>query len=548
MITSSSIVHRISPGLAPDVHVIEQMQQNNSAMINVAAYCRVSTDLDVQKKSLETQIAVFQKTIAEHPGWVLAGIYADRGISGTSVRHREEFQRMIEDAKAGKIQCILVKSISRFSRNTLDALAYVRELKRYGVSVFFDEEKLDTGSMVSEFILSILAASAQEQIISLSNNMKVGRRMRNAAGQAQWSHAYGFRKGEDGNWVIEEGEAEIVRRIFRDYAAGMSLPEICKALEADGVPTVRRKERWFQTTISDILHNEKYAGNLLMQKSFISDPIEHTRVDNRDAKIKQYYKENNHPAIVDQETWQMVQIMSAMRDLHRGCVQYPFYGFLKCPICGQNLVRFLHPRNTKTYAWTCGGVHSEKGNLRRHRSSCPPFSILESYIRTAFQDALEMAGHALPESGKIEYKTLHDLVEKITFPQWSDMRVKWKNGTTSDVRIEYKKLSDQPYPTIDRTSRPCESENCGTLMVNGKPIVLNWPGRQMEGLKHAQQEVLDLTILDPEPYEAPVPKVYGKRTTSRKSGKENAAANRAKATAHREKSPTNEIKEGAMEA
>ena len=141
--------------LAPDVRVIEKKQET-SHEIKVAAYCRVSTDLEIQQQSLDVQIAAYNRVIREHPGWVLAGIYADKGISGTSVKHREEFLRMIEDAKAGKIQYILAKSISRFSRNTVDALAYVRELKSYGVSVFFEKEKLDTGNAISEFVLSIL--------------------------------------------------------------------------------------------------------------------------------------------------------------------------------------------------------------------------------------------------------------------------------------------------------------------------------------------------------------------------------------------------------
>ena len=145
MIGNNSRAQIISQGLAPDVRVIEKRQEPG-AVIKVAAYCRVSTNMEIQQQSLETQMAAFQKTISEHPGWILAGIYADKGISGTSVKHREEFLRMVEDAKTGKIQYVLVKSISRFSRNTVDALRYVRELKNYGVSVFFDKEKLDTGN------------------------------------------------------------------------------------------------------------------------------------------------------------------------------------------------------------------------------------------------------------------------------------------------------------------------------------------------------------------------------------------------------------------
>ena len=188
--------------LAKDVRILERMDLAPEDIM-VAAYCRVSTDMEVQQQSLDTQMAAYSKIIREHPGWKLAGIYADKGISGTTVRHREQFLRMIEDAKAGKIQYIIAKSISRFSRNTVDALAYVRELKRYGVSVFFEKERLDTGKAVSEFLLSIFAASAQEEIISLSNNMKVGRRMRYEAGVIQWSRLFGYRCSEDGTWMIE---------------------------------------------------------------------------------------------------------------------------------------------------------------------------------------------------------------------------------------------------------------------------------------------------------------------------------------------------------
>lgn len=363
--------------LAGDVHVLERRQEVMTD-IRVAAYCRVSTDMEIQQKSLDTQMAAYNKVIKDHPGWVLAGIYADKGISGTSVRHRDEFKRMIEDAKAGKIKYILAKSISRFARNTVDALAYVRELKTYGVSVYFEKEKLDTGNAVSEFLLSIFAASAQEEIISLSNNMKVGRRMRYAAGIAQWTHIYGYRCAEDGKWVIEPEEAKVVRRIFEEYTSGMSLPEICRGLMADGIPSTGGKETWVPKSTADILHNEKFAGDLRMQKSYISDPILHIKVNNRDAKLKQYYKENHHDAIVDRRTFEMAQMISAMKDMHRGTSQYPYYGFLKCPICGKNMIRCAMPRNNHTFAWTCGGEANEKSDLRKHRTVCPPYERCQS--------------------------------------------------------------------------------------------------------------------------------------------------------------------------
>ena len=199
-----------------EVRVIEKAKDKHS-IIRVAAYCRVSTDLEMQQTSLDTQIAISK----DHNGKACVDLSPEsmqiRESSGTSVKHREEFKRMVADAREGKIDYIIAKSISRFARNTVDTLAYVRELKSYGVSVFFEKEKLDTGNAVSEFLLSIFAAAAQEEIISLSNNMKVGRRMRYAAGIAPWVPLYGFRKGENGEHLIDENEAAIVRRVFREY-------------------------------------------------------------------------------------------------------------------------------------------------------------------------------------------------------------------------------------------------------------------------------------------------------------------------------------------
>ena len=556
MMTGDNRTQMISRGLAPDVRVIEK-QQEAGTQISVAAYCRVSTNLEVQKQSLETQMAAFQKTISEHPGWVLAGIYADKGISGTSVKRREEFLRMIEDAKAGKIQYILVKSISRFSRNTVDALRYVRELKNYGVSVFFDKEQLDTGNATSEFLLSILAASAQEEIISLSNNMKVGRRMRFAAGSTQWTHVYGYRKGENDEWLIEESEAEIIRRIFREYLEGRSLPEICRDLQAEGIPSIGGKTVWFPKSVAEMIQNERYIGDIRMQKSYISDPINHIRVDNRDARLKQYYKENHHPAIIDKETYQVANTIAAMKNRRRGIVQYPYYGFLKCPICGSNMVRIGLPRNIRTFIWTCGGEHNPDSALRKDRTACPPYCIHEPYIDEAFADALHEAASQGVEDvsaesllklaadikeGKksVEYKMLYDLVDRISFPKWSVMRVIWKNGRKTDVQINYRQMADVPYPEfsveMEERRRKDGSRYMGKVFfINGVRVKNKSAANQIDGIMHAQEEVMLLTILEPKDYEPQVPRVLGQRTVNKDGDTELVEANRMKLKKYREK-------------
>ena len=530
--------------IAEDVRVLEQKPETKVS-IKVAAYCRVSTDMEIQQKSLDTQMAAYNKVIAEHPGWELAGIYADKGISGTTVKHRAEFRRMIEDAKAGKIQYIIAKSISRFARNTVDTLSYVRELKSYGVSVFFEKEKLDTGNAVSEFLLSIFAAAAQEEIISLSNNMKVGKRMRYAAGIGQWTHIYGYRHDEDGNWIIEPEESKIVRRIFDEYVSGRSLPEICKGLMDDGIPSSGGKQVWAPTSMASLLHNEKFIGDLRMQKSYISDPIQHIKVDNRDAKIKQYYKKNHHQPIVERSIYEMAQMITAMKDMHRGTSQYPYYGFLKCPICGKNMIRCGLPRNNHTFVWTCGGKASKKGDKRKQRTTCPPFYIVDSYIDAAFWDALldvdpnelkwieagedeekaTAARHMIllkekarkKKRDKVEYKYLCDTVLRISFPQWTVMRVEWKCGITTNTTIEYKKPGDMPYPTITKEEVEHNTKEGtfkkSTYVINGVPLIKGCPDRQIKGVMAAREAILNTTILEPLAYEPPVPRVYGIKTT-----------------------------------
>lgn len=511
-------------------------------MIKVAAYCRVSTDMEIQQRSLDIQIEAFNKVIREHPGWELAGIYADKGISGTSVLHREEFKRMIADAKAGKIQYILAKSISRFARNTVDVLTYVRELKDYGVSVFFEKEKLDTGNVTSEFLLSIFAANAQEEIYSLSNNMKVGRRMRAAAGIAQWTHLFGYRRDEEGNWIIEENEAKIVRRVFKDYVNGDSLTEIAQKLNAEGIPTIKNKGSWSWSVIAHMLRNERYMGDILIQKSYISDPIKHTRVDNRDAKLKQYYKEDNHPAIVSKDVFRMAQVILAMKSKLRGSGQYPYYGILKCPICGENMVRFDVTRNNHTHAWTCGGKYTPKGNSRKDRSSCPPYYFVDYYLDDAFwrnMMSLDRGGLSEIADGKnkekaaaareilrlmpdgqpfprIEYRMLCTIVKRILFPQWDVMKVNWKCGLSSEVKMNFLKAGDYPYPTIERKAVEHETKSGRftkeTYLINGEPLIEACPNRQIVSIRRNQDVVLNLVIMEPKSYEASVPCVYGDKS------------------------------------
>lgn len=488
----------------PDVHVIEQAAQPANNIL-VGAYCRVSTDLEVQKTSLDVQMMAYERIINNHPGWVLAGIYADKGLSGTSVNRRTEFLRMIADAKAGKLNYIMVKSVSRFARNTVDLLRYVRELKQIGVNVYFEKERIDTGTGSSEFLLSLFGAAAQEEIISLSNNMKVGRRMRYAQGQVQWTHIYGYAPG----WKIVPEEAEVIRRIFTLYLSGKSLPAICDTLNGDGIPVATGKGLWESHTVACMLWNEKYAGHCLMQKTYIKDPIKHERVSNRGTVVRQYFMRNHHDPIVPDEIWEAAKLVLTMKGRMRGATQYPFYGILHCPYCGANMVRFHHCKGD--FFWTCGG--NKPGTVRETRSDCPPFAIHESDLLGALKNA------GLP----LEYWALKQEVTSISFPQgdWNHLLATPVDAPDSPrlLPISYDSPSNSPLPAI--TQAPYEwhlirgNETQMTTFINEVPISQNTAHQMLKRISLIQDKVRHLSILPPESYEADVPRV-GKRENVKK--------------------------------
>ena len=433
----------------------------------VAAYCRVSTDMEQQVSSLETQMDSFRSLIASRPGWELADVYADEGLTGTNATKRVEFQRMIADCETGKIDYIITKSISRFARNTMDCLLYARKLKEMGIYVYFDENHFDTGSTSSEMLLSILAAVAQEESHSISENMKWGMRKRFQAGKPKWTLTYGFMKDENGEYQINEEQAKGVRRIFELYVSGCSLPEIVRTLEEENIPAMNGG-KWWPKSLSTVLHNEKYMGDVMMQKCYTVDHLSHKKVVNDQTLVPSYYVRDHHEAIVDRKTFELAQTILSLKDPHQGCTQYPYYGFLLCPFCGEKMIRFHLPGHGHPAVWTCGGT--------KEGASCPPYVVFEKYIDRILRDAFEqldeaeltemaskrsakgeMARTALawkekqPQLRQIEYIFLDALVEKITFNKWSEAVVSWKFGQKSRVPVRYDKASEIPNVELTRT-------------------------------------------------------------------------------------------------
>ena len=250
--------------------------------LRVAAYCRVSTDSEDQLNSYKSQVKHYTDYINQNHDWVFAGIYADEAITGTQTTKREDFQRMINDAMNGEIDMVVTKSISRFARNTLDTLKYVRLLKGKNVAVFFEEENINTLTMDGELLLVILSSVAQQEVENISANVKKGLKMKMQRGELiGFNGCLGYDYNPiDKSIYINETEAEIVRFIFERYRDGLGSQMISKELEKHGYKTKAGSSKWHDSTIRGILKNEKYKGDILMGKSFTVDPISHRRLTN----------------------------------------------------------------------------------------------------------------------------------------------------------------------------------------------------------------------------------------------------------------------------
>lgn len=275
--------------------------------LRVAAYCRISTNHEEQESSLETQISYYGKLIAGHEDWELVKIYAERA-SGTQLKKRPEFMQMIKACKQGKIDLILTKSISRFGRNMLDTLRTLYELFNLGVKIYFEKENLNNFDREMRTMMGIYAGFAQEESKNMSDNIKWGIRGRMREGKVclNCTRFLGYDKDENGRLVVVESEAVIVRIIFELYLKGFGVRRIKKFLEENGIKTVTGKDVWSTSTIDRILSNEKYVGDVLMQKSFTEDFLTGKRSKN-EGEFSMYFIENDHEAIIEREIFEAVQ-------------------------------------------------------------------------------------------------------------------------------------------------------------------------------------------------------------------------------------------------
>ena len=351
-----------------------RVRQEEAPKLRVAAYCRVSTDTDEQATSYEAQVEHYTEYIKKNPSWKFAGIYADDGISGTNTKKREEFNRLIEDCLAGDIDLVVTKSISRFARNTLDCLNYIRKLKEKNIAVFFEKEGINTLDAKGEVLLTIMASLAQQESQSISQNVRLGLQYRYQQGKVQvcTNRFLGYDKDEEGNLVINLKEAEIVKRIFREYLDGRSYYEIGKRLTEDGIRTAAGSEKWRASTLRKILRNEKYMGDALLQKTVTTDFLTKKRVENRGI-APQYYVEGNHEPIIPKEIYMMVQeemvrrahleTGTGKRRVYSG--KYALSSIVYCSHCGDVYQRtHWNVRGKKRIVWRCvSRLHKKNSDI-----------------------------------------------------------------------------------------------------------------------------------------------------------------------------------------
>lgn len=359
--------------------------------LRVAAYCRVSTDYEEQASSYQTQIQHYEEVINRNPDWILAGIFADDGISATSTKGREQFNKMIQACLDGKIDMIITKSISRFARNTVDCLNYIRELKALNIPIYFEKESINTMDAKGEVLITIMASLAQQESESLSQNVKLGIQYRFQQGKVMVNANcfLGYDKDEEGHLVINPEQAEIVKRIFREYLEGASCQQIARGLECDGVLTARGNTRWHDSAIRRILENEKYMGDALLQKTYTVDFLKKKRVKNN-GDIPQYYVEDDHEAIIPKELFMKVQEEMARRGSQLDCKgrkrgfssKHCFTGLIYCAECGEQFRRIhWNNRGCKSVVWRCITRLDKEGD-------CNARTVYEQELKNAFITAL----------------------------------------------------------------------------------------------------------------------------------------------------------------
>ena len=420
----------------PTVRVIEPISDKVQAetgqrptKLRVAAYARVSTEQDEQESSYEAQVDFYTRHISNNPEWELVGVFADKGITGTNIKNRESFKRMVDMALGGQIDLILTKSISRFARNTVDTLQTVRKLKAAGVEVIFEKENLRTFDPKCEVMLTIMSSLAQEESRSISENIRWGKQksMQDGNVSLPYKSFLGYRKGKDGRPEIVEEEAKIVREIYQMFLDGKTIRNIAVSLTNHGIPTPKGKQVWSVSTIRSILTNEKYMGDALLQKTYTVDYLT-KEVRKNNGEVKQFLVEQSHEPIIDPETFAEVQEKLKQHIAIRTKVRsgHPFSHCIICGDCGEFYGHKVWHNNREPYdVWYCNHRYS-------NAEKCLTPTLREDEIMAAFVTALSEAGTPHAEYSEALWR---ETVEFVTVYQDQRMEFHFKDGTEAEVHL-----------------------------------------------------------------------------------------------------------------
>ena len=360
--------------------------------LRVAAYCRVSTELEQQQSSYDIQIEYYTRHIMQNPNWIFAGVFADDGRSATNTFRRDDFNQLMNQCMKGKVDMVITKSISRFARNTVDCISWVRKLKEKNVAVYFEKENLNTLDDSTEMILTILSSQAQEESRAISTNVKWGYARKFEKGESTRQRSYGFRKAPTGEMCIVEEEAAVIRNMARWFLDGDSLERIKHRLEDAGIETTTGKKTWSTGTIYNILTNEKIMGDVLLQKTFTADYLTKRRVKNS-GQQKQYYVKNHHEAIIPKTVYYKIQEEIARRSslkkagTRKGKTaqgvyssKYALTGIMVCNECGAHYRRTTWAKNgKKVIVWRCIN-RLEHGTKRCHESPTLKEEVIQEAI------------------------------------------------------------------------------------------------------------------------------------------------------------------------
>lgn len=460
--------------IPPQMKYDKQVKVEQKAL-RVAAYCRVSTLLEQQEGSYEMQVDYYTNKINSNPNWTSAGIFADDGKSATQTNKRDDFNAMIEACLSGKIDLILTKSISRFARNTVDALQNIRKLKEKNIPIIFEKEGINTMESGGELLITILSSQAQEESRNISENTRWGVTRKFEKGIIQVNHKkfLGYTKDDNGNLVIVPKEAVIVKRIFREYLEGKSLIKIAQGLERDGIKTVTGLDHWHPGTLDKMLSNEKFCGDALMQKTYTMDFLTKKKVKN-DGYVRKYYIEDNHEAIIPKEIFHQVQEEKLRRaSLHKPAVtrkknkeekekskyssKYVLTELMVCAECGHAYRRQIWSKyGDKSAVWRCEdrlkyGRKSKCQNSPTLKENQLHETIINA-INSVVEDSGEFIGTFRENVIRVigSYSTKGDLsqydkqIEKLQRQMFELIENNAKRGAISeDFDMEYKELSEQ---------------------------------------------------------------------------------------------------------